>query len=282
VVKARIESSLADVARVVPVASGKGGVGKSAVAVGLAAAVARRGARVGLLDADLQGPSVAKMLGLRGSPVRIGGEDQLLPVAGPLGLAVQSLDFFLEGNQAPDWDGPAAEGATLRSAMEEAALADLLGRTAWGRLDWLIVDLPPGADRLPALARWLPRETTAALMVTIPSEVSLLAVERAVRRAQAAALPLVGFVENLGSVHCAKCGESTPLHPGPGSTRLAAELGLERVLRIPFDPALARAADAGTLGAAHQDPESPALRALDQLAAQLEEGHREALESDRW
>ncbi len=246
VARARVAEALQPVSRVTLVASGKGGVGKSAVTVNLAVALAQRGLRVGILDADLQGPSVAKMLGLRGQPVRVGADERLRTVPGPVGLAVQSLDFFLEGNQAPDWDGPRAEGATLRSAMEEAALVDLIGRTRWEALDALIVDLAPGADRLPALHRWLP-PGAAALAVTLPSEVSLLAVERSLRRAQTAGVPLLGLVENFAAIPCAKCGAETPLFPEGDVNRLASDLGLDLLARIPFDPELARTADAGEL-----------------------------------
>jgi ATP-binding protein involved in chromosome partitioning len=240
----RVRESLSQVARIVPVTSGKGGVGKSAVAVNLAVALARRGERVGLLDADLQGPSVAQMLGLRGQPLRVGADEQLRPAPGPVGIAVQSLDFFLEGNQAPDWDGPEAQGATLRSAMEEAVIADLLGRTRWDALDVLVVDLPPGADRLPALYRWLPPRVSA-LAVTIPSRVSLLAVERSLRRALTARIPMLGLVENFASLSCEACGAEARLFPDADAGLLARRLDVELLARIPFDAALGDAADAG-------------------------------------
>lgn len=280
-VRARVAQALAGVERVLPVMSGKGGVGKSAVAVNLAVALARRGERVGILDADLQGPSVAKMLGLRGQPLRIGGDERLRPVPGPLGIAVQSLDFFLEGNRGPDWEGDRAEGATFRSAIEEAALADLLGRTAWGELDTLLVDLPPGADRLPALARWLP-EASAALVVTIPTEVSLLAVERAIARARAARIALIGLVENLASVSCQKCGADSPLYPEAQVARFAQDQDLPLVARIPFDPTLARAGDAGTPWPGEASPASPAARAFAGLAERLETLHHDAMKRDSW
>ena len=280
-VRARVEQALEGVARILPVMSGKGGVGKSAVAVNLAAALAHRGERVGILDADLYGPSVAKMLGLRGQPVRVGADQRLRPVPGPAGIAVQSLDFFLEGNRAPDWDGARAEGATHRSAMEEAALADLLSHSAWPELDTLVIDLPPGADRLPALGRWLPRRT-AALVVTIPTGVSLLAVERAVGRAREAGIPLVGLVENLASVHCAKCGADGPLYPETDVARFAGDQGLPVVARIPFDPELARRADAGLVWPQRVDSDAPAARALFGLAERLETLHHEALEKESW
>jgi ATP-binding protein involved in chromosome partitioning len=268
VVRARIDDALARVARITPVMSGKGGVGKSAVAVNLAVALARRGERVALLDADLHGPTVAKMLGLRGQPVRVGADERLRTAPGPEGIRVQSLDFFLEGNQAPDWDGADASGATFRSAMEEAAIADLLGRTAWGELDALVIDLPPGADRLPALARWLPART-AALAVTLPTEVSLLAVERSLRRAHAARIPLLGLVENFAAITCAKCGESTPLFPQGGAAALARDLQLELVARIPFDPELARAADEGLLYVSAAGADTPVAVAFAGLAERV-------------
>jgi ATP-binding protein involved in chromosome partitioning len=278
-VRARIDAALARVGRIVPVMSGKGGVGKSAVAVNLAVALARRGERVALLDADLHGPTVAKMLGLRGQPVRVGADERLRPAAGPEGIAVQSLDFFLEGNQAPDWDGADARGATFRSAMEEAAIADLLGRTAWGELDSLVIDLPPGADRLPALARWLPART-AALAVTLPTEVSLLAVERSLRRAHAARIRLAGLVENFAAITCAKCGEETPLFPPGGAAALARDLDVELVARIPFDPELARAADAGRVYLAAAGPDTPVAVAFAGLAERVATLQDPALEDE--
>lgn len=272
VVRTRVQAGLAGVERVVVVMSGKGGVGKSAVAVNLAVALGLEGRRVGLLDADLHGPSVAQMLGLRGQPVRVGTDGRLRPVAGPAGLAVQSMDFFLQGNQALDWDGPAGEGATLRSAMEQAALADLLGQTAWDDLECLVVDLAPGADKLPAFACFLPARV-AALAVTIPTEVALLAVERSLRRAHEAKVPLLGLVENFASAVCSACGAESPLYREASADALAWKLGTEVVGRIPFDPALARAADEGRAFLAGPEADSPAGRALQRLADRVRTVH---------
>ena len=150
------------------------------------------------------------MLGLRGQPVRIGTDERLRPIAGPCGLAVQSMDFFLQGNQALDWEGADGSGATWRSALEQAALADLIGRTAWGELDCLVIDLAPGADRLPALVPFL-TERAVALAVAIPTEVALLAVERSLRRAFEARVPVLGLVENFASAVCGACGAEMAL-----------------------------------------------------------------------
>lgn len=267
-VRARIRDALAGVERVVAVMSGKGGVGKSVVAVNLALALAARGQRVGILDADLQGPSVGAMLGLGGQPVRVVGE-RLRPVPGPGGLAVQGMAFFLQGAEPLDWEGAEGEGSLLRSAMEAVALRDLIGRTDWGELETLVVDLAPGADRLPAFAQLVP-SLSGALAVTLPTEVALLAVERSVRRAHAARIPMLGLVENLGSAVCAACGAEGPLFREGDVEGMAETVDLEILARIPFDPHLAAAADAGRpfVGSAESEG-SPAGRAFAALATRL-------------
>lgn len=267
-VRARVDARLEEVDRVLVVMSGKGGVGKTAVASNLAVALAGRGLRVGLLDADLNSPTVAKVLGLRGRPVRMVGTD-LLPQAGPAGVAVQSMDFFLQGSQPLAWEGEAGEGAHLRSALEDAALADLLAQTRWGALDLLLVDLAPGADRLPALARVSTR-IDAALAVTIPTQVSLLAVERSARRALDVRVALLGLAENMASVVCPHCGREHALFHEASAEGLARELGVPLLARIPFDARIASAADAGRPfleGAG--PPDSPAASAFANLAEQV-------------
>lgn len=242
-VRARVGLRLAGVGRTIAVMSGKGGVGKSLIAVQLALGLARRGLRVALLDADLNSPSVARMLGLRGQPLRATATG-LQPIEGPLGVGVQSMDFFLQGEQALAWDGADGEGAPWRSALEHAALADLLGETEWGARDVLVIDLAPGPDRLPALAHVLPA-LSGALVVTIPTEVSLLSVQRSVRRAREARVALIGLVENLGSAVCMHCGGEGPLFREVPVAARARDLDLELLARVPFDPALSQAVDAG-------------------------------------
>ena len=267
VVRARVDAQLDGVGCVIAVLSGKGGVGKSAVAVNLALELGRRGLRTGLLDADVNSPSLARMLGMRGRPLRMQG-DELLPLVGPEGLGVQSMDFFLQGGQAVAWDGAGGEGAHLRSALEDAALADLLGRTRWGDLDWLVVDLAPGADRLPALVRVTGR-VAGALAITIPTDVSLLAVERSVRRAQDARVPLLGLVENMGAAVCPHCGVEAPLYREAPVERRAAEMGLPVLARIPFDARIAGAADAGRPFPGPDEAGSPAAAAFATLAERV-------------
>ncbi len=281
VVRARIAEQLAEVGRIVVVMSGKGGVGKSAVAVNLAHGLAQLGRRVGLLDADLNGPSVSKMLGLRGHPVRVTGDGLLRAATGPQGILVQSMDFFLQGDQGLDWGGPEGEGASVRSALELAALGDLLGRTDWGELDFLVIDLAPGADRRPALRQWLPR-IAAALVVAIPTQVALLAVERSLRRAREAGFPLIGLVENLGTSICAKCGAEEPLFRETVDAEVVESLGVEVLVRIPFDAGLAAAADRGRPFLEGEGLESVAGRALTQLVARVDAYQPPGPEGESW
>ena len=281
VVRQRVTARLSQIDRVAVVMSGKGGVGKSAIAVNLAVALAQRGRSVGLLDADLHGPSVPKMLGLRGQPVRVTRSRDLGAVAGPHGLRVQSMDFFLQGNQALDWEGTTGEGASLRSALEEAAIADLLGRTDWGELDFLIVDLAPGSDRLPALSRWLP-PIAAALAVSIPNQVSQLAVDRSIRRAREVGFPLMGLVENLGHTICANCGAESSLFRETIRVESRTELDVEVLARLPFDSELALAGDEGRVFLEGEGRSSAAGRALLELAERVDAYERPGPEGESW
>ncbi len=297
-VRERVLRRLADVDRIVVVMSGKGGVGKTAVSVNLAVALAQRGRKVGLFDADLNGPSVAKMLGLRGQPVRVSSAGDLGAVPGPVGLRVQSMDFFLQGNQALDWDGPEGQGAALRSGLEQSATADLLGRTDWGALDVLVIDLAPGADRLPALSRFLP-QTAAAVVVTIPSQVALLSVDRSLRRARELRFPVIGLVENMGTSICAKCGAEQPLFRDTLASEISDTqtsidsqtnhdtqtnfgLQIDVIARIPFDRNLAADADAGFLFLEGKGRGSIAGRALAELAARVDAYEQPGPEGESW
>jgi ATP-binding protein involved in chromosome partitioning len=192
------------------------------------------------------------------------------------------MDFFLQGSQPLEWDGAGAEGATVRSAMEQAALADLLGQTEWGDLDALVVDLPPGADRLPAFSSFLPGGLGEALAVTIPTEVATLAVERSLRRALDVGIPAIGIVENLGSSVCIKCGEEGPLYHEVSIDNLARNCALDIVARIPFDPALSAAGDRGDPFLEGPGGESPAGRALRGLAERVAGYERPGPEGESW
>ena len=258
---------LGDVRAIVAVVSGKGGVGKSSVTAALAALFAASRWSVGVLDADLNGPSMAKMLGVRGRPLAVTPEG-VEPAVSSLGVRTMSMDLLLPSDAAPlSWEAPTqAEAHTWRGTMEANALREFLADTAWGRLDLLLVDLPPGVERLATLAGLV--TLTGAVVVTIPSEVSHLVVKRSVTAARAAGVPLLGLVENMAGYACPDCGAVNPLFSGLGGRSLAEELAIPFLGHVPFDPRLAAACDRGVglVG----DP-GAAARALGDVATAIRE-----------
>jgi ATP-binding protein involved in chromosome partitioning len=266
--QARLRARLAGIRRTVAVVSGKGGVGKSSITANLAAALAAEGYAIGVLDADLNGPSIAKMLGVRGHRLQV-GEAGVEPARSADGIRVLSMDLLLPSDETPVvWEAPTqAEAHTWRGTMEATALREFLTDTAWGPLDLLLLDLPPGVDRLPTVAGLLP-ELSGAVVVTIPSEVSHLVVKKSITLAREARVVLLGLVENMAGYVCLECGALGTLFEGPGGERTAAELGVPFLGRVPFDRRLARASDRGRPFVLEQG-ESLAGRALHQVAARL-------------
>jgi ATP-binding protein involved in chromosome partitioning len=252
----------------VAVVSGKGGVGKSSITANLAATLAARSLAVGVLDADLNGPSMAKMLGVRGQPLPL-TDQGVTPAVSAQGIRVVSMDLLLPADETPVvWDAPTqAEAHTWRGSMEGTVLREFLTDTAWGSLDVLLLDLPPGTDRLPTVAGLLPA-LTGAIVVTIPSEVSHLVVRKSLTLARETKTRLLGLVENMAGYVCARCGEVGSLFEGPGGEATAAQHGIPFLGRVPFDPRLAVAADRGRPFVLDHG-QSPAGRALDEVAARI-------------
>ncbi len=255
--QARLRARLAGVRAIVAVVSGKGGVGKSSVTAGLACAWALGGARVGVLDADLNGPSMAKILGVRGRRLAFaaGGVE---PPQAALGVKVMSMDLLLPSDAAPlTWDAATQDEAhTWRGTMEANALREFLADTNWGGLDLLLLDLPPGTDRLATVVSLVPG-LAGSVVVTIPSDVSHLVVRKSITVAAQTRAPVLGLVENMAG-----------LFPGPDAAALARDAGIPLLGRVPFDPALAAAGDRGEPFVALA-PESPAAQALTAIAREL-------------
>jgi len=263
----RLAARLAGVGAVVLVASGKGGVGKSAVTANLAIALADSGSRVGAADADLHGPSLARMLGAPRERLRV-GEGGVEPAIGASGVRVMSMDLLLESPDAPvRWRGPDMGAFAWQGTLEAGTLREFLADTAWGELDFLLLDLPPGTDRLFRLLEILPR-LEALLLVTTPSEAARAVVTRSVRLAREAGIARLGLVANMTAWRCPECDRETALYDAEGAERLAEETGLSVWAEIPFDPRLASATDAGR-PFIRVEPEAPASRALRDLAARL-------------
>ncbi|MFQ5678665.1 MAG: P-loop NTPase [Gemmatimonadota bacterium] len=241
----RIARRLSTVRHLVAVLSGKGGVGKSFVAAALATAARRAGWRVGLLDADLNGPTALRFLGGRRASLRV-EEGNVAPAVSPSGIAFFSMDLLLEEGAPLEWREPGSETFVWRGAQERGAVREFLGDVAWGERDLLLVDLPPGTQRLVELVELAP-DVAGALVVTLPSAASWASVHRSVEVARRRGVPILGVVENMSAYACSGCGGLEPLFSGQGGARLAAQFGVPLLGRIPFDPRAAALADEGKL-----------------------------------
>lgn len=261
----RLGRRMAAVRGVWLVASGKGGVGKSAVTANLAAALAHRGLRVGALDGDLNGPSLARMLGANRGSLRIDA-DGVHPARGAAGAHVMSMDLLLGAEDAPvGWREPDTFGGFIwQSTLETGALREFMADVAWGELDLLLVDLPPGTDKLRRAFELIPHPA-GVLLVTTPSEASRFVVLRSIRLVQSLGAVRIGLVANMTGHVCGACGHHEPLFDDDGARRLADETGIETWAEIPFHPALARETDHGRPPVL-DDAGNPAAAALDLLA----------------
>jgi ATP-binding protein involved in chromosome partitioning len=244
------------VQNVVMVLSGKGGVGKSTVSVNLASAFARAGAAVGLLDADMYGPSIPTMLGVSGRPSSSDGK-HIDPLE-RYGIKLMSLGFLLEDDKsAVVWRGPMLHGALVQFVQD----------VSWGKLDVLFVDLPPGTGDV-ALTMAQKAAPTGAIVVTTPQEVALVDVYKSVSMCQKVQIPVLGVVENMSTFACPHCGQHSTLF-GEGGGRAIADYARAPLLgQLPIDPRVRESGDAGIPAVEHA-PDSPIARAFVDTAAQL-------------
>lgn len=266
---------LPGVKQIIAVGSGKGGVGKSTVAVNLAAALARQGARTGLLDADIYGPSIPIMMGLNEAPAaRKVGDRTLIQPLQRHGLKTMSLGFLLPPGAPPViWRGP----------MVGSAVKQMLGDVEWGELDYLIVDLPPGTgDAQLTLSQVVP--LTGAVIVMTSQDVALNIANKALAMFRKLNVPVLGIVENMGDFVCPACGTATPIFGREAGERVAAEMQVPFLGSVPLDPAIVEHGDAGTptvLAA----PDSPGAAAFQQIALAVVEqvrGDETADEQPGW
>jgi len=245
---------LPDVKAIVAVASGKGGVGKSTTSVNLAVALARMGLKVGLLDADIYGPSLPRMLGLNRKPDIKG--DKMMPLEA-WGLKAMSIGFLVEEETPMIWRGPMVMGA----------LEQMMGQVEWGALDIMIVDMPPGTgDAQLTMAQ---RVTLAgAVIVSTPQDIALIDARRGVRMFERTAVPVLGLIENMSFFCCPNCNHSTPIFGHGGAKDEAARLGTEFLGEIPLLLDIRTNSDAGTPVMA-ADPNGVAAQAFAAIAARL-------------
>ncbi|HEX7402357.1 MAG TPA: Mrp/NBP35 family ATP-binding protein [candidate division Zixibacteria bacterium] len=245
------------------VMSGKGGVGKSTVAANLAIALSLKGYEVGLLDGDMHGPSIPKMLGLGGRKIT-GEADGLLPVFAMPNLVVMSIGFLLREDDAPViWRGPLKMGA-MRQFLEEVK---------WGDLDYLIVDLPPGTGDEPlSVAQLMPESD--AVIVTTPQDVALLSVRKSINFAKTLKMKIVGIVENMSGLTCPHCGKIINLFKTGGGEKAAKDFAIPFLGQIPIDPRVVEEGDRGVPFILSQD-DSPVVKAFNQIVEKIEKQYEE-------
>jgi ATP-binding protein involved in chromosome partitioning len=256
----RLRQRMEHIRRRLVVVSGKGGVGKSTAAANLAVALSSRGHRVGLLDVDIHGPSIPRLLGCEGATPDSDGQ-AILPVEVRDRLTLMSIGFLL-GNKtdAVIWRGP----------MKYRVIQQFLCDVAWGNLDYLVVDCPPGTGDEPLSVAQLIGRPAAALVVTTPQELAIADVRRCITFCQKAELPIAGVLENMSGYVCPQCGVHTDLFGTGGGERLSVEMSVPFLGRIPIDPRIVGCGDAGScLLDAH--PESPAAQSYLTLAGCLHE-----------
>ncbi|MHB1167949.1 MAG: Mrp/NBP35 family ATP-binding protein [Longimicrobiales bacterium] len=247
-----------NIEHVVAVSSGKGGVGKSTVAVNLAAALAQKGLRVGLLDADVYGPDIPLMFGEEGRPRVTGakGEEKIVPLERH-GVKLMSLGFLLEPEQP----------AIMRGPLISGILKQFIEQVEWGELDYLVVDMPPGTgDAQLSLVQTV--NVQGAVLVTTPQDVSTGDVRRAIRMFERVRTPLLGIVENMAGMHCPHCGEHIDVFGHGGGEVLAKDMHLSLLGSVPLDPEVRIAGDEGH-PTALSAPESDAGRAFAAIAEQV-------------
>ena len=257
----KVKERMSKIKHKIAVISGKGGVGKSVVTVNLAMAFALNGreGRVGILDADIHGPCVPKIIGLKGQRLQA-GPPGIFPAFGPLGIRVVSMDFLLPEQETPViWRGP----------LKYQAIRQFLSDIVWGELDYLFIDLPPGTgDESLSVMQLLP-EMDGVVIVTIPSEVSQDVVKKAVSFARQLKTPVIGIIENMSGFICPKCGAEIDIFKVGGGEKIAKDMNVPFLGRIPIDPNICEDSDEGVpFVVRHRD--SAAAKAFVEIVKKIE------------
>ena len=246
---------MANVKNIIAVASGKGGVGKSTTAVNLALALAAEGAQVGILDADIYGPSLPMMMGISGQPESLDGKT-MEPLENH-GLQVSSIGFMIDPDQPMVWRGP----------MVTQALQQLLEQTNWRELDYLIVDMPPGTGDIQlTLSQKVP--VTGAVIVTTPQDIALLDARKGLKMFEKVDIPILGIVENMSIHVCSNCGHAEPIFGQGGGQKMCADYGVDFLGALPLTMSIREQTDSGkpTVVA---DPDGPVATIYKDIARKV-------------
>jgi ATP-binding protein involved in chromosome partitioning len=259
----RLKIKLSKIKQKIAIISGKGGVGKSTVTANLAMAFAMNGHEdgVGVLDADIHGPCIPRMLGLKNQTLIGGPDGMLFPVVGKLGIKVVSMDFLLPNDEAPViWRGP------LKMRVIQQFLSDV----KWGNLDYLFVDLPPGTGDEPLSVAQLIPDLDGVVIVTMPSEVSEAVVKKAVTFARQIGIPIIGVIENMSGFVCPECKAKINIFRTGGGKRIAEDLSVPYLGSIPIDPNICNDSDNG-LPFIAENKKSSATKAFIEIVEKIDQ-----------
>jgi ATP-binding protein involved in chromosome partitioning len=258
----KLKLKLSKIKHKVAIISGKGGVGKSTITANLAMAFALQGHKnkVGVLDADIHGPCIPKMLGLKGQTLIGGPGGMMFPVTGKLGIKVVSMDFFLPNDESPViWRGP----------LKMRAIQQFLSDVTWGELDYLFIDLPPGTgDESLSITQLIP-DMDGVVIVTMPSEVSQGVVKKAVTFAKQIGVPIIGIVENMSGFVCPDCGAKVDIFKTGGGKKIAEEMSVPLLGSIPIDPSICNDSDNGSAFIT-ENKISPAAKAFMEIVQKID------------
>ncbi len=261
----QVKTRMGLIRRKLVIMSGKGGVGKSMTTVNLALALARQGHKVGILDVDLNGPCIPKMLGMKGQRFTMAPEG-VIPPTGPMGMKIASMEFFLKEDSPIRWKGPMDLSPVWLGMMEMSVIREFLADIVWGELDYLLADLPPGAaaDKPPVIVGFLP-ELDGAVVVTTPSQVSTDVVKKSILYARDMGIPVLGIIENMSGYLCPEChAESNLFHGNPGE--ISNSLDIQLLGKIPFDLTISQSCDQGV---PLVRADTPAAQRFDQIAQKI-------------
>lgn len=238
--------------------SGKGGVGKTTVATNLAMSFAKRNMKTGILDVDIYGPNVPKLLGLEGQHP-MAGENSIEPIPGPLGVSVMSMGFLLrESDDAVAWRGP----------LVAKAISQFLSDVRWGELDMMVVDLPPGTgDEILSILQSIP-EIDGVVIVSTPQEVAVLDARRAIQLVQRMNVRVLGIVENMSEFICPECGKSYKIFGEGAAKKASEEYKIDHLGTLPLDPRVIAMSDEGTPFVI-KEPDSATAKAFEALVDRL-------------
>ncbi len=255
-----VKKAMQDVKHKIVVLSGKGGVGKTTVATNLAMSFAKKGLSAGVLDVDIYGPNVPKLLGLEGQHPRA-DENMIYPIEGPLKTKVMSMGFLLrKSDDAVAWRGP----------LVAKAVTQFLGNVKWGELDVLVIDLPPGTgDEILSILQSIP-DADGVIVVTTPQEVAVLDARRAIQLAEKMGVPVLGIIENMSEFVCPNCGNSYKIFGEGAAKRAAEEYGIEHLGTLPLDPRVVTLSDEGSPFVI-SEPESKVAKAFEAIVERLSE-----------